>query len=134
MWKNWRAFDTGGTPGPASALAVLVDADDPPAVQIVSPAPRASVPSGGAFEVVAKRSGKAVRVAEGQSIVDALATVGIKVAMSCEQGVCGTCLCNVLDGVPDHRDVFLTEEEKADNDQILLCCSRAKSDTLVLDI
>jgi vanillate O-demethylase ferredoxin subunit len=75
-----------------------------------------------------------VRVAEGQSIVEALATVGIKVTMSCEQGVCGTCLCNVLEGVPDHRDVFLTDEEKADNDQILLCCSRAKSDTLVLDI
>jgi vanillate O-demethylase ferredoxin subunit len=89
---------------------------------------------GGAFDVVAKRSGRTVRVAEGQSIVDALATVGIKVAMSCEQGVCGTCLCNVLDGVPDHRDVFLTDEEKADNDQILLCCSRARSDTLVLDI
>jgi vanillate O-demethylase ferredoxin subunit len=90
--------------------------------------------SGDAFDVVAKRSGKTVRVAEGQSIVEALATVGIKVTMSCEQGVCGTCLCNVLDGVPDHRDVFLTDEEKADNDQILLCCSRAKSDTLVLDI
>jgi vanillate O-demethylase ferredoxin subunit len=90
--------------------------------------------SGDAFDVVAKRSGKTVRVAEGQSIVEALATVGIKVTMSCEQGVCGTCLCNVLEGVPDHRDVFLTDEEKADNDQILLCCSRAKSDTLVLDI
>lgn len=90
--------------------------------------------SGAAFDVIAKRSGKTVRVEEGKSIVDALATVGIKVNVSCEQGVCGTCLCNVLEGVPDHRDVFLTDEEKADNDQILLCCSRAKSDTLVLDI
>ncbi|MBS0545745.1 MAG: oxidoreductase [Proteobacteria bacterium] len=90
--------------------------------------------SGAAFDVVAKKSGKTVRVEEGKSIVEALATVGIKVQVSCEQGVCGTCLCNVLDGVPDHRDIFLTDEEKADNDQMLLCCSRAKSDTLVLDI
>ena len=69
-----------------------------------------------------------------ERIVEALAGVGIKIKVSCEQGVCGTCLCNVLDGTPDHRDVFLTDEEKADNDQILLCCSRARSPKLVLDI
>ena len=90
--------------------------------------------SGQAFDIVTKKTGQRVRVAEGQSIVDALSSIGIKVQVSCEQGVCGTCLCNVLEGVPDHRDVFLTDEEKADNDQILLCCSRSQSATLVLDI
>ncbi|MDH4557375.1 oxidoreductase [Pseudomonas sp. BN417] len=90
--------------------------------------------SGDSFEVVAERSGKTVQVAEGQSIVDALAGVGIKIEISCEQGVCGTCLCDVLEGEPDHRDVYLTDEEKAANDQILVCCSRAKSKKLVLDI
>lgn len=90
--------------------------------------------AGSAFEVIASRSGKRVRVEDGETIVQALARIGIKVPMSCEQGVCGTCLCTVLEGAPDHRDVFLTDEEKADNDQIPLCCSRATSDTLVLDI
>lgn len=90
--------------------------------------------SGHSFEVVAARSGKSVKVAEGQSILEALADVGIKVDMSCEQGVCGTCLCTVLEGEPDHRDVYLTDDEKADNDQILVCCSRARSQKLVLDI
>ncbi|MCT8965223.1 PDR/VanB family oxidoreductase [Pseudomonas veronii] len=90
--------------------------------------------SGDSFEVVAARTGKTVRVAEGQSIVDALAAVGINIEISCEQGVCGTCLCNVLEGEPDHRDVYLTEDEKAANDQILVCCSRAKTAKLVLDI
>lgn len=90
--------------------------------------------SGDSFEVVAAASGKTVQVKAGQSIVEALAEVGIKVDVSCEQGVCGTCLCDVLEGVPDHRDVYLDDEEKAENDQILLCCSRAKSDRLVLDI
>ncbi|MBS7661609.1 oxidoreductase [Pseudomonas lalucatii] len=90
--------------------------------------------SGAGFEVVAQRSGKTVQVADGQSIVDALAGVGIKIEISCEQGVCGTCLCDVLEGEPDHRDVYLTDDEKAANDQILVCCSRAKSQKLVLDI
>ena len=86
------------------------------------------------FEVVTKRSGKRVQVGENDSIVDALASVGIKIKVSCEQGICGTCLCGVVEGEPDHRDVYLTQEERADNDQIILCCSRAKSDLLVLDL
>lgn len=90
--------------------------------------------SGASFEVVAARSGKSVQVAEGQSILEALADVGIKIEISCEQGICGTCLCDVLEGEPDHRDVYLTDDEKAANDQILVCCSRAKSAKLVLDI
>lgn len=90
--------------------------------------------SGGSFEVVAARSGKTVQVAEGQSILAALAQVGVKIEISCEQGVCGTFLCDVLEGEPDHRDVYLTDDEKAGNDQILVCCSRAKSKKLVLDI
>lgn len=93
------------------------------------------VDSGGeSFEVVAQRSGKSVQVAEGQTIIDALSSIGIDVEISCEQGVCGTCLCDVLEGEPDHRDVYLTDDEKAANDQILVCCSRAKSKKLVLDI
>ncbi|MBA1274543.1 PDR/VanB family oxidoreductase [Stutzerimonas azotifigens] len=90
--------------------------------------------SGESFEVVAAKSGKSVQVAEGQTILEALGTLGIKIEVSCEQGVCGTCLCDVLEGEPDHRDVYLTDEEKEANDQILVCCSRAKSKKLVLDI
>lgn len=90
--------------------------------------------SGGAFQVVAQKSNKTIAVAQGESILDALSKAGIRVEKSCEQGVCGTCLCDVLEGEPDHRDVYLTDEEKQENDQILLCCSRSKSAKLVLDI
>lgn len=90
--------------------------------------------SGAGFEVVAAASGKSVRVAEGQTIVAALKGIGIQVDVSCEEGVCGTCVCTVLEGECDHRDVYLTDEEKAENDQIMTCCSRAKSPRLVLDI
>jgi len=54
--------------------------------------------------------------------------------MSCEQGVCGTCLTRVISGTPDHRDHYLTPEEHAANDQFLPCCSRSKSPRLVLDL
>jgi len=54
--------------------------------------------------------------------------------LSCEQGICGSCITDVIDGIPDHRDCVLTEEEKAENTQITLCCSRAKSPVLVLDL
>ncbi len=90
--------------------------------------------SGDSFEVVAARSGKTVQVQQGQTLIAALREVGIKVEVSCEQGVCGTCLCDVLEGQPDHRDQYLTDEEKQSNEQIVLCCSRARGKRLVLDI
>lgn len=54
--------------------------------------------------------------------------------MSCEQGVCGTCLTRVIEGIPDHKDLYLTPEEQAANDQFTPCCSRSKSARLVLDL
>lgn len=89
---------------------------------------------GASFEVEVASTGQRVTVAEGQSIVQALATVGIKVQVSCESGICGTCLTGVREGIPDHRDLFLTDEEHQENDQITLCCSRSRSDRLVLDL
>ncbi|MBV1789979.1 PDR/VanB family oxidoreductase [Marinobacterium sp. D7] len=90
--------------------------------------------SGEAFEVFAETSGVTVQVGPHESIAAALKAAGVKVPMSCEEGVCGTCICDVLEGTPDHRDHFLTDEEKEDNDQIALCCSRAKGGRLVIDI
>jgi vanillate O-demethylase ferredoxin subunit len=86
------------------------------------------------FSVKVASSGLCVTVGADQSVVEALAAAGVYVPTSCEQGVCGTCLTRVLQGEPDHRDLYLTEEEKARNDTFLPCCSRAKGDTLVLDL
>lgn len=89
---------------------------------------------GAAFDVTLASNGLRVRVEENQSIVEALALAGVKVCVSCKQGICGSCLTDVLEGEPDHRDSYLTEEEKASNQLILLCCSRAKSPHLLLDL
>jgi len=86
------------------------------------------------FEVVAARSGVQCVVPPGTSIVQALNAQGIEVEVSCEQGVCGTCLTRVLEGDPDHRDVYLSDAEKAAGDVIMPCCSRARSTRIVLDL
>jgi vanillate O-demethylase ferredoxin subunit len=86
------------------------------------------------FTVRLARSGGEYRVDAGQSIVEALAAHGIAIETSCEQGVCGTCLTGVLEGLPDHRDVFLTDAEKAGGDKLCACVSRALGASLVLDL
>jgi len=90
--------------------------------------------SDGAFEVKLASSGRVIQVAKEQTVVQALAAAGVEVATSCEQGVCGTCLTRVLEGVPDHKDMYLTPEEQAANDQFTPCCSRSCSPLLVLDL
>ncbi len=90
--------------------------------------------SDGSFEVKLASSGRVVVVQKDKTVVQALAEAGVEVLTSCEQGVCGTCLTRVIEGVPDHRDMYLTADEQAANDQFTPCCSRAKSARLVLDL
>ena len=73
-------------------------------------------------------------VPKDKTVVQALADAGVDVQVSCEQGVCGTCLTRVIEGIPDHKDMYLTPEEQAANDQFTPCCSRAKTPRLVLDL
>lgn len=87
-----------------------------------------------AFDVQIASTGQTCPVAAGQSVVQALRSHGIEILTSCEQGVCGTCITRVLEGEPDHRDMYFTAEERAQNDQFAPCCSRARSKTLVLDL
>ena len=86
------------------------------------------------FKVKIASSGAIIDIPADQSIVEALEAEGIDITVSCEQGICGTFLTPVIDGTPDHRDVFMTDEEHAANDMITLCCSRAKSELLTLDL
>ncbi|MEJ8810309.1 PDR/VanB family oxidoreductase [Variovorax ureilyticus] len=86
------------------------------------------------FEVELARSGRVIAVRKDQTALQALMDAGIEVESSCEQGVCGTCATRVISGIPDHRDLYFTSEEHAANDQFTPCCSRARSDRLVLDL
>ncbi|WAC00064.1 PDR/VanB family oxidoreductase [Pseudomonas putida] len=88
----------------------------------------------GSFSVQLGSTGQVFEVPADQSVVQVLERHGIEIAVSCEQGICGTCLTRVLQGTPEHRDLFLTEQEQALNDQFTPCCSRAKTPLLVLDL
>ena len=90
--------------------------------------------NGAPFTVVAQKSGKTIEIAPGETIAEQLVAHGVAVQVSCQSGVCGTCLTRVVKGMPDHRDLVQTETEKAGNRQITVCCSRSKTKTLVLDI
>ncbi|NUT63237.1 PDR/VanB family oxidoreductase [Herbaspirillum sp. C9C3] len=88
----------------------------------------------GSFEVRLASSGQVYRIPADRTVIQVLCEHGVDVPVSCEQGICGTCLTRVLEGEPDHRDQYLTDEERAANDQFTPCCSRARSPLLVLDL
>ena len=88
----------------------------------------------GSFEVQLASSGRVVIVPGNKTVVQALSEAGIDVPVSCEQGVCGTCVTRVLHGEPEHRDMFLTPQEQASNGQFTPCCSRSRSARLILDL
>jgi ferredoxin-NADP reductase len=90
--------------------------------------------TGAAFEVVVASTGAVVPVADGESIIDALAGEGVLVESSCREGTCGTCETGVLEGVPDHRDSVLTAEERAANDCMMICVGRCVAGPLRLDL
>lgn len=86
------------------------------------------------FDVRIHATGQTFTVPTGRSIAQVLDEAGIIIPVSCEQGICGTCITRVVDGEVDHRDQFFTADERARHDQMTPCCSRAKGGCLVLDI
>ena len=88
----------------------------------------------GGFEVKLARSNRTIVVPAGKTILNALLDAGIAASYACTEGVCGTCETRVVEGIPDHRDAFLSKEEQAANKTMMICCSGSKSPTLVLDL
>jgi ferredoxin-NADP reductase len=87
-----------------------------------------------AFQVKLSKSNQVLDIAEGENLLDVLLKNNINAPYACKVGGCGTCSVDVLDGEVDHRDVFLTDQEKKDTNVILTCVSRGKSKCLTLDI
>jgi ferredoxin-NADP reductase len=100
-------------------------------------APRSQATEGasGSFEVVCNVSGLTLTVPEDRTVLDVLNDAGIEVPCSCQQGICGTCETRVVSGEVDHRDSILSSAERAANETMMTCVSRAKAGSrLVLDI
>ena len=88
----------------------------------------------GTFEVHLAKRNVTLSVAPEQSILKVLQDAGVDVPYSCSEGICGTCLTKVVEGEPDHWDMYLTPEEQEKGDCIMVCISRSKSPRLVLDL
>ena len=86
------------------------------------------------FEVHLAQRKLTLTVAPDQSILKVLQDAGVDVPYSCSEGICGTCQTKVLEGEPDHWDMYLTPEEQEKGDTIMVCISRCKSPRLVLDL
>ena len=86
-----------------------------------------------AFTVELRQSGLRIEVGRQQTLLDALLSRGVDVAHDCRAGICGSCLVPVASGQLQHRDTFLTADDRAGGDLMCACVSRATG-VLVLDL
>lgn len=132
--------EAGGTElyccGPAPMIDAFVAAAadrDPNRIHIERFTGTGEKPTG-TFTVVLARSKREFLIPAGETIMEVLMQAGLRVAHSCREGVCGTCETRVIEGVPDHKDNVLSARERASNKLIMICCSGARTDRLVLDL
>jgi ferredoxin-NADP reductase len=87
------------------------------------------------FLVRIPRLGKELEVAASQTILEALEEAGVGVISDCRRGECGLCALPILtvEGVVDHRDVFFSDAEKAQNAKLCTCVSRVYGASIALD-
>lgn len=77
--------------------------------------------------------GETYHVPADRSIVEVLNEAGAGIDTSCEEGICGTCIMEVLEGTPEHRDSVLTKSERESGETMAVCVSRTKDPKLVLE-
>jgi vanillate O-demethylase ferredoxin subunit len=92
---------------------------------------RPSVP----FTVRIPRLGKAIEVGANESLLEALEGAGVDMIYDCRRGECGLCALPILEveGEVDHRDVFFSDAEKAENGKLCTCVSRVYGASITLD-
>ena len=124
-------------PGPLMDAVKQICEDWPPGTVVFEHFSRDDDPtedSGDSFQVQIGEGGPCFTIGPGQSILEVLTDNGYKLSSQCKEGLCGTCEVGLLAGEADHRDLVLSDEEKAGNFCIMICISRAKSKKLVLDL
>lgn len=84
-----------------------------------------------AFDV--ELDGETHHIPADRSIIEVLNEAGSGIDTSCEEGICGTCIMEVLAGTPEHRDNVLTKSEREAGETMAVCVSRTKEAKLVLD-
>ena len=119
---------------PAGTVHVELFASPPPAAADAGLDPAAGAGGDQAFDVVLARSGRTLHVPADKSILDVVLAAGIKAPYVCREGWCGNCETALLGGKADHRDDILEDDQKAAQDTIHICISRAMpGEQLILD-
>ena len=91
-------------------------------------------PGEGEFVLRLAKSGIELVVPSDRTIIEVIREAGIEIKTSCEQGVCGTCITEVIEGEVEHHDLFLSPDEQEGGRLIMPCVSRCTSRLLVLNI
>jgi ferredoxin-NADP reductase len=86
------------------------------------------------FAVELMLSGITVEVPPERSILDVVEENGVIAAASCRVGTCGSCEVPVVDGDVEHRDSVLSPEEQEDSFSMMICVSRARGESLTLEL
>jgi len=124
--------------GPASLMSAVAAACAPGRVRFEwFAAPGVETADGGSarpFEIVLRRSGLRLRVEADRSILETLEANGVGVPFACREGLCRTCETTLCAGEADHRDMVLSEAERAAQASLMVCVSRAHSSVLELDL
>ncbi|WP_458317602.1 PDR/VanB family oxidoreductase [Mycolicibacterium brisbanense] len=90
--------------------------------------------AGEPFTAILARSGVRLEVPPGVSLLEALEKEGKQIPNMCRKGICGECTIPVLKGTPQHRDLYLSDEEKEENELMMCCVSRSMGEELELDL
>lgn len=96
-----------------------------------------SAPKGGdPFMVQLARSGRSIKINSDETILQALEAAGVEPPYLCRGGACGQCETRVVacSGTIVHNDHYLSDEEKASGEKIMICVSRLKGESLTLDL
>lgn len=96
--------------------------------------------SGGAFAPEeflcrVRDAGREVTVKRTRTLLDALKDEGVDMMWDCLRGECGLCAAEVIEveGELDHRDVFLSDDQKEEGKTIVTCVSRVVGGAITID-
>lgn len=92
--------------------------------------------SGQPYDIYLKRSDKKIHVGADQSMLEAIEAAGVDAPYLCRGGACGQCETEVVecDGVIQHHDHFLSDQDKSSMKKVMPCVSRFEGRLLVLDL
>lgn len=121
--------------GPEALMNEVEELVNPSKAHLERFSPVAREIEGGAKPLVVRlaSTGRTVRVAKDETVLEALTNAGVAVDSSCGRGVCGSCELRIIDGVPAHLDSVMPDQDKDEMHVFYPCVSRSVTDEITVD-